>query len=141
MSTPIDHRSDTESRSAGELTKQLTREVSELVRKEVELAKLETAGKARAMALGAGFFGAAAALGLVVLGALTAAAVMALNLRLTGWLSALIVATVVAVLTVILALAGKRALNRAVPPVPRESIEQMKEDVAWIKTRAKSATR
>ena len=125
-------------RSLGDLGQQLSQNVAALVRKEAELAKAEVAVKARRFALGAGFLAGAGVLGLVMLGALTAAAILALATTLAAWLSALIVAVLVGLLAAMLALWGVKLIRRAAPPVPTETAESVKEDVAWIKTQAKS---
>jgi hypothetical protein len=41
----------------------------------------------------------------------------------------------------VLALAGKKALQQAVPPKPEQTIDSLKEDVQWAKTQARSAKR
>ena len=81
---------------------------------------------------------AAAVLGLVALGALTATAIIALSNVVSTWLAALIVTVVVGLLAGILLLIGIKLLRRGVPPAPTESVDQMKEDVSWVKARARS---
>lgn len=127
--------------SLGDLTKQLSRDVSELVRREADLAKAEMATKARRAAVGGGMIAAGAVLALVMLGSLTAAAIMALDMSLPDWLSALIVAIVVGIAAAALVLAGKKSLERAMPAMPERTAESVKEDVAWAKTQAKSGMR
>jgi hypothetical protein len=39
------------------------------------------------------------------------------------------------------ALGGKSKVRQAMPPVPEESVESVKEDVQWTKTRARQARR
>jgi hypothetical protein len=39
----------------------------------------------------------------------------------------------------VLALAGKKKVERAGPPVPEQAIESSKEDVEWTKRRAQRA--
>jgi hypothetical protein len=39
----------------------------------------------------------------------------------------------------VLALQGKNNVQEATPPVPEQAVDSTKEDVAWVKTRAKSA--
>jgi uncharacterized membrane protein YqjE len=124
--------------SLGDLTKRLSDAVSRLVRKEAELAKTELSEKARSMAVGAGFALAAALLGLTALGALTAAAIVALATAIATWLAALIVGLALAVLAGVLALMGVKRLQRAAPPVPVETVDSVKEDIQWVKTSAKS---
>ena len=36
----------------------------------------------------------------------------------------------------VVALSGKKQVQQAMPPVPEESVESVKEDVQWTKTRA-----
>ena len=122
----------------GELTKRLNEAISRLARKEAELAKAEVAEKARTMAVGAGLAAGAAVLGLVAVGAVTAAAILALATTIASWLAALIVGIVVAALGAVLALVGKKRLQRATPPVPVETVDSVKEDIEWVKTSAKS---
>ena len=133
---PTDQRDE---RSLAELTKQLTEQAATLARKEVELAKAEMAIKAKRLGIGAGAFGAAAAVGLFALGALTATLILALATALAPWLAALIVAAVYAAIAGVLALVGKRRVEAGTPPIPEETVDSVKEDVEWTKTKAKQA--
>ena len=54
------------------------------------------------------------------------------------WLAALIVAAIAAGIAAIAAVTGIRALRSAGPPLPLNTVESAKEDVAWVKTHAKS---
>jgi uncharacterized membrane protein YqjE len=124
-------------RSLGELTKQLTRDVSAMVRSEVALAKIEVSSRARGLARGVAMAVVAAMFGVIALACLVAAAVAALSLVVAVWLAALIVAAVAVVLAAGAGLAGVRAIRSASPPLPVETVESAKEDVAWVKARAK----
>jgi MFS family permease len=125
--------------SLGELVKQLSEQSSRLARQEVELAKAELAVKGKRAGIGAGMFGGAGALGFYALGALIAAAVLGLATAVAAWLSALIVAAVLAAIAGILALQGKNKVEQATPPVPEQATESVKEDVEYAKTRAQEA--
>jgi uncharacterized membrane protein YqjE len=125
--------------SVAELVKQLSEQSSVLARKEVELAKLEVTEKAKRTGIGAGMFGSAGLLGVAALGALTACLILALNLAVAGWAAALIVAGVYALIASGLAITGKSNLRKGTPPAPQQAVESTKEDVAWVKDRAKSA--
>jgi MFS family permease len=127
--------------SLGELLKQLSEQSSRLARQEVELAKAELAAKGKRAGIGAGMFGGAGAFGFYGLGALIAAAVLALATAVTAWLAALIVAVVLAAIAGILALVGKHEIQEATPPVPEQATESVKEDVEFAKTRAQAARR
>jgi MFS family permease len=132
---------DLRDRPLGELVKQLAEQTSTLVRQEIDLAKAETTLKAKTAGKGAGLIGAAAVVGLLAAGALTAFLIMLLDGALANWLSALIVAVVFAAIAGALAMAGRNRIQRATPPVPEQTVETVKEDAQWAKTRAASARR
>lgn len=120
-----------------ELLKQLSEQTASLVRKEMELAKAEMTVKGKRIGIGVGAFGGAGLLGLFAFGALTACFILALDLVVAGWLAALIVAAVYALIAGVAALLGKRKVQQGSPPVPERAIESTKEDVEWTKSRAK----
>ena len=126
-------------RPLGEIAQALTRDVSLLVRQEVELAKAEMTQKARHAAPGLGMIGAAGVAALMAAGALTAFMILVLALFLDGWLSALIVGVLLAGAAYVLGAQGKGQVVRAGAPVPEQTIETVKEDVEWAKIRATSA--
>ena len=130
--------STTRDRPTSELMRELTDQTTALVRKEIELAKVELAEKGKKAGVGAGMFGAAALLGVGAFAALTACAILALATLLEGWLAALIVAVVYAAIAGVLALRGKKQVKEATPPVPERAVDSTKEDLEWVKTRAKS---
>ena len=118
--------------SIGELIGNISNDLSQLFRQEVELAKAELkqeaskAGKAAGMLGGAGFAGYLA----VVL--LSFAAVFGLaNVMDAGW-AALIVAVVWAVIGGVLFVTGRNKL-KTVDPVPHRTVDTIKEDAQWLK--------
>jgi Putative Actinobacterial Holin-X, holin superfamily III len=133
-------RPDLQNRPVGELVQLLTKQVSELARDEVELAKAELTVKGKAAGVGGGMFGAAGVVVLLALGALTAAAILGLATVIDhAWIAALIVGAAYLAVAGILALMGKKSIQRATPLMPEQTTESVKEDVEWIKTRARSA--
>jgi hypothetical protein len=122
-----------------ELTIQLSEQATTLAHKEVELAKAEMSLKAKHLGLGAGAFGAAGLIGVLALGALTAAAILALAEAVDTWLAALIVAVMYAAVTGGVALIGRSRVQAGTPPVPERAIESSKEDVEAAKRSAKEA--
>jgi uncharacterized membrane protein YqjE len=128
-------------RPMGDLVKQLGAQTSTLVRQEIDLAKAELTEKGRVAGQGAGLFGGAAVVGLMAAGALTAALILALDTAMDAWLAALIVTVVMGALAALLALQGRNRVRAAAPPVPQQTIETVKEDVEWAKTRTPSAQR
>ena len=137
MSAPNESTEQRE-RPIGEVARDLTRDLSLLVRQEVELAKAELAQKGRVAAPGLELLGVA---GLLAAGSLTAFAILALSIFLDAWLASLIVAVVLAAVAYLLAQRGKEQVKSAGTPVPEQTIETVKEDVQWAKTRATSARR
>jgi hypothetical protein len=134
-------RDELRDRPVGELLKQLSEETTTLVRQELELAKAEMAEKGKQAGLGAGMFGGAGVAGLLALIALSGALVAALDTAMPTWLAALIVGLLWAAGAGVLALRGRQKVQRATPPAPQETVDSVKEDVEWAKTRAKSGRR
>src|SRR4051812_3107240 len=126
-------------RPTAELLHELSDQTTTLVRKEIELAKVELSEKGKRAGMGAGMFGGAGLLGVFALGCLTACAVLALATAVDAWLAALIVAVVYAAIAGAIALAGRSQLRRATPPVPEQAVDTTKEDVEWVTTRVKNA--
>jgi hypothetical protein len=122
--------------STADLLKDLSEQTTRLVRQELELAKAEVSAKGKQVGIGAGMLGGAGLLGLYAVGALTAAAIAALSLSLATWLAALIVAVIWAAAAGVAALIGKKKVRQAMPPVPQDSVDSVKEDVRWTKRRA-----
>jgi uncharacterized membrane protein YqjE len=120
-------------RPAGELVKDLSTQVSTLVRQELELAKVELTAKGKQAGIGAGMFGGAGVLALYGVGALVTTAILALSTAVDGWLAALIVAVVLFAVAGVLALVGRSRARRAGPPVPQQTVETVKEDVRYTK--------
>jgi hypothetical protein len=118
--------------SIGELIGNISNDLSQLFRQEVELAKAEVkeeaakAGKAAGMLGGAGFAGYLA----VVL--LSFALVFGLaNVMDAGW-AALIVAVIWAIIGGVLYANGRKKL-KTVDPMPRRTVDTIKEDAQWLK--------
>jgi uncharacterized membrane protein YqjE len=127
--------------SIGDLLKRLSQETSTLVRQELELAKAEATEKGKQAGKGAGMLGGAGVAGLLALGTLSATVVLLLNHAMADWLAALIVTLVWGAIAGVLALRGRDRLKDAGPPVPEQTVQTVKEDVRWAKTRAKSGSR
>jgi uncharacterized membrane protein YqjE len=126
-------------RPLAEVAKNLSSDVFLLVRQEIELAKAEMAHKGRTAASGIGMFGGAGIVALCAAGALTAFLVLVFSIFLPEWAAALIVGAVLAAVAVVLVRQGKERVADAGKPIPEQTIETVKEDVEWTKTRASSA--
>ena len=126
---------DRRERGTGELVKDLSSQISTLVRKEVELAKAEMTEKGKKAGLGIGMFGGAGLTGALTLGSLTAFLIAVLSLAIPVWASALIVTALWAAATAALALLGRRKVQEVGTPAPEKTVESVKEDVRWLKSR------
>ena len=126
-----------EDASTGQLMSQLTEQISRLVRDEARLAQAEVTQKAKRLGIGAGLFGGAGLFAFFGLAVLITAAVLALALVLPGWLAALIVAVVLFAVAGVLALVGKKDVEKGTPPVPSEAIASTKTDIATVKESAR----
>jgi uncharacterized membrane protein YqjE len=122
----------------GELLRDLSDHTTTLVKQEMELAKAELQEKGKQAGLGAGMFGAAGLFGLGAFAALTACLIAALDQVMEIWVAALVVAVAYAVIAAVLAMTGKQKVKRAVPPVPEQAKDSVKEDMEWAKTQARS---
>jgi uncharacterized membrane protein YqjE len=127
--------------STGDLFKRLSQQTTELVRKEVDLAKAELTEKGKTAGKGAGMFGGAGLFGLTAFFALTACLIALLGTAIDVWLAALIVTVVYAAIAGVLALLGRRKLQEATPPAPEQTVETLKEDVQWAKNQRPSGAR
>lgn len=124
-------------RSISELLQQLTEQTGRLAQKEIELAKAEMAIKGKQIGIGAGAFSGAGVLALLALGALTAAAILALATAVDGWLAALIVAVVYLAVAGVLSLFGRAKVREATPAVPEQTAETVKQDLQLTKDKIK----
>jgi uncharacterized membrane protein YqjE len=125
----------------GVLVKELSSQVSTLVRQEIELAKAEVGEKGKKAGVGAGMFGGAGAAALLMLGSLTAFLIFVLDLAMPAWAAALIVTLIWAAVAGVLALQGRKKMEEMGNPVPEQTIETVKEDVKWVKHPTKSGAR
>lgn len=120
--------------SPGELASEVAKDMSTLVRQEVALAKAELQQEAKTAGTAVGAFGGAGFAGYFVLVFLSLAGMYGLAAVMpTGW-AAVIVAAVWAVIAAVFAVIGRRKL-KGFNPRPERTIETVKEDVQWAKTR------
>jgi uncharacterized membrane protein YqjE len=131
---------DPRERGIGELVKDLASQTSTLVRQEIQLAQAEVTQKGKVAGRGAGLLAGAAVFGLLALIALTAGLIALLDKAMATWVAALIVMALWAIVAFALAKAGQKALQQATPPAP-QTVETVKEDIQWAKTRTGSAPR
>lgn len=126
----------TDEASLGELFSSLTTDLSQLVRSEMELARVEIREEASKAGKAAGMLGGGALVGYLALILLSFAAAWGLaEVVDAGW-AFLIVGLVVAAVAAVLALAGKKRLEQ-VHPVPEQTVDTLKEDARWARAQVK----
>jgi uncharacterized membrane protein YqjE len=125
-------------RSVGELVGRLSQQTSTLIRQELQLAQAELQEKGKRFGIGAGMFGGAGMVALYGVGALVAAAIIGIGTLLEPWLAAVVVGVVLLIVAGVLALIGRRQVERGTPPLPQQAIESAKRDVDEVKARARS---
>jgi hypothetical protein len=127
--------------STSELVQQASEQISRLVKDEITLAKAEFAEKAKHAGIGVGLFGGGGVFALYGVGALIATLILVLALWMDAWLAALIVTVALFIAAGILALLGRRQVNKAVPPEPSAAIASAKADVDEVKHAIKTRSR
>jgi len=136
-----DGRPDVSDRSVGELIGEVTKDLSTLMRKELELAKVEVKAEATKAGKGAGMLAAAGVTGHLALVFLSLTLMYFLYSLFGGndpadfvW-AALIVTILWAVVAAVLASRGRKQLKE-VNPKPEQTVETLKEDAQWIKAQS-----
>lgn len=130
------HMEPVEDRSLGELFGNLTNDLSDLMRSEMELAKVEMKEEAAKAGKAAGMLGGGALAAYLALTLLAFAAAWGLaEVVDAGW-AFLIVGVVVGAIAAALALTGKKRLD-TVEPMPEQTMETLKEDARWARAQVK----
>lgn len=119
--------------SLGELVSEMTADLSTLMRKEVELAKVEIKEQVTRSAKAGGMFGGAGFAGYMAIVLLSFAAAWAFAVAIPVWAGFLIVGAIYAAVGGVLFLSGRKRMAE-VRPVPEQTVQTLKEDVAWAKT-------
>jgi uncharacterized membrane protein YqjE len=123
--------------STGQLVSDLTNQISRLVRDEARLAQAEVTQKAKKLGIGAGLFGGAGLVAFFGLATLITTVILLLDLVLPTWLAALIVTVVLFAIAGVLALVGKKDIQKGSPPVPTEAIASTRADIQTVKESAR----
>ena len=126
-----------EDRSLGSIVSDITQDFSTLMRQEIELAKTETKQEISKAGKGAGLLGGAGVFGHLALIALTLFLVFLLDNWMDLAWAALIVTVLWAIVAGVLAMVGKKQLQRVDPKLPTTQ-RTLKEDVQWAKAQKNS---
>ena len=120
----------------GELFSDLASDMSNLVRQEVELAKVEVGQKAKHVGRNIGYLVIGGAIAYAALLAVIAAIILLLDNVMPSWGASLLVGVVVAGIGWLLIGKAVSALQQT-DVTPRETVETLKEDAAWVKQQIK----
>jgi uncharacterized membrane protein YqjE len=121
---------DPDDRSTGELFGQLTTDMSTLMRKEIELARIEIKEEVAKAGKAGGMLGGTAVAGYMALLLVSFAAAWGLAEVMPEGFAFLVVGLVYAVIAAVLYSKGRRELAK-VNPTPTQTIETLKEDAQW----------
>ena len=125
-----------ENKPLGDLFGDLAGEVSNLVRQEVALAKLELGQKAKYVGKNIGYLVVGGAVAYAALLAILAAVAMLLARVMPPWGATLLVGVVVGCVGWILIGKASAALQET-DVTPHQTVETLKEDAAWVKQQIK----
>ena len=132
MEPHVDVREEPGDSSLGDLFSRLTADLSKLMRDEVELAKVEINSAVQEARTAGISIGAAGFLGVMAFVMLSFAAAWGLTEVVPEGVAFLIVGAAYGVVALALLALGRQRL-KAVKPVPEQTVETLKEDVAWAK--------
>jgi hypothetical protein len=125
-----------ENKALGDLFSDLAGEMSNLVRQEVALAKLEVGQKAKYVGKNVGYLVVGGAVAYAAVLAIIAAIVMLLAKVMPNWGATLLVGIVVGGIGYLL-IGNALAALQETDVTPRETVETLKEDAAWVKEQVK----
>lgn len=125
-----------ENKPLGDLFSDLASDLSELVRKEVELARLEVGQKVKRVGKNVGYLVIGGAVAYAAMLAIIAAIIMLLDKVMPAWGAALLVGLVVAGIAWLLIGKATAALQET-DLTPQQTVETLKEDAAWAKQQIK----
>ena len=121
-----------EERSLGDLFTELAGEMGTLVRQEVALAQAEVTHKATKAGKNIGSLVIGGAVGYAAALAMVAGIILLVAQFIPAWLSALIVGAAIGAVAYFMISSALEKLRRT-DPMPRNTIETLKEDAKWLK--------
>jgi len=121
-----------EERSLGDLFTELAGEMGTLVRQEVALAQAEVTHKATKAGKNIGSLVIGGAVGYAAALAMVAGIILLVAQFIPAWLSALIVGAAIGAVAYFMISSALEKLRKT-DPMPRNTIETLKEDAKWLK--------
>ena len=137
MSVPIEdtradsHTVDVRDRSVGELLGEISKDVSQLVHQEIELAKAELKQEVSKVGKGAGMLGGAGFAGYMVALFLSLTLAYGIGTFWPAWIGALIVGLLWATVAGVLYTRGRQQLKSVTGPV--QTKETLQEEASWVR--------
>src|ERR1700687_1141310 len=123
-------------RSVSEVLQNIIGNLQEIIRSEFRLAKTELTEEAAKAAKPAATFGVGLVFGCYGIGFLLLASVYGLSTVMAGWLAALLVGTILAIVAAaLMSTSGKKL--KLVNPTPDKTIQSLEENVQWAKHQIK----
>jgi uncharacterized membrane protein YqjE len=119
--------------TVGDLAAQLSEQVARLVRGELALAGVELKQRAKRAGVGFGMLGASAVAAFFGGACLIAAAVIGLSNVLRPWFAAIVVGVALFLLAGLVVLPGWKGVTERRPPVPNDSLDSVKADLAAVR--------
>lgn len=107
--------------------------ITTLIRDELEQIKREAVTRLKSAGIGIGLFVGAAVFLYFAAFPLMAAIVLGIGAGLPYWLAALLLGVLLLIIAVVLALLGLSRVKKGVPPVPKEAVDSVKDDVKAFK--------
>jgi uncharacterized membrane protein YqjE len=127
-------RSMGDKRGMGDVLKDIFGNIQEMVRSEIRLARAEMKEEAGKTAQSAKMLGAGAVMALFGLGFILVAVAQVLAMFMPAWAASLTVGALLGIVGFGLISSGKTHLRA---PTPRKTIENVKENVEWMKNQTK----
>lgn len=119
-------------RSVPEVLQDIVGNLQEIIRSEFRLAKTELKEEASRAAKPVVTFGVGLAFAFYGIGFLLLASVYGLSTVMAGWLAALVVGAILAVVAIaLLSSSGKKL--KSVNPIPNKTLQSLEENVQWAK--------
>jgi uncharacterized membrane protein YqjE len=125
---------ETGQRSMGDVLKDIISNVQEMVRAELRLAKVELREEAGRSAAAGKLMVMGGGMALLAVGFVLTAVAQLLSLAMPNWLATLIVGAVLAIAGMVLLSKGKAQFT---VPTPTKTIDNVKENVQWMKDQTK----
>jgi uncharacterized membrane protein YqjE len=122
-------------RSMGEVVKDIITNVQDMVRSELKLAKAELREEGARSAAAAKLIGIGAGLALLSAGFVLVSVAQLLALVMPAWLATLVVGAVLGIAGLVMLSKGRAQFT---VPTPTKTIENVKENVEWMKNQTKS---